>query len=220
MCLCVYMYVCPWRVKAWINWANLSMPHTSMTSLRTCVCMFACLLACTNHVTDNFKSTDYTLWPVVQSHSDDSRTVHVQCMHVTVLHVHSVRLAPQCHAFIQYLRDVHCCWTINCHILLCVVYMWGDGVTCRWMDRWVGGWVVSGCVDGVEWVCRWCGWIRDPVIRVHVQCRWGGWRLCRWVRGWWYVMCVLSGMGGWGVFVWQCYLCCRCCFPRVTWCTS
>ena len=34
--------------------ASLSEPHTSVTALRTCVCMFACLLACLQPYTVNF----------------------------------------------------------------------------------------------------------------------------------------------------------------------
>ena len=35
--------------------ASLSEPHTSVTSLHTCVCMLACLLAWTDQLTKNFK---------------------------------------------------------------------------------------------------------------------------------------------------------------------
>ena len=36
--------------------ASLSEPHTSVTALRTCVCMFVCLLACLDQpLTVNFK---------------------------------------------------------------------------------------------------------------------------------------------------------------------
>ena len=36
--------------------ASLSKPHTSVTSLRTCVCMFACL---DRPLTENLKSADF-----------------------------------------------------------------------------------------------------------------------------------------------------------------
>ena len=45
----------------WYVWASLSEPHTSVTALRMCVCMYACLLAWTDHLPEILNKHLYIL---------------------------------------------------------------------------------------------------------------------------------------------------------------
>jgi len=53
------LYACAWKFTSVFQsliGASLSEPHTSVTSLRTCVCIYACLFACLDRpLIGNFK---------------------------------------------------------------------------------------------------------------------------------------------------------------------